>query len=375
MSVLNQTISDGYLWAALVLRVLLFVIFSNPLSDGYHVVDQNSILEWEETYLIAITIPEVYIVSWFTALMIQSGQSIVPFLQVDLWTVVMGLIFAIRWAVPWFLSIRGTDTTTIGSIAKLSGMYVSVLFGIGFGITVVIATHPNAETLQFLYQRHINFAINVLQQFQAILGLSIPQLQFLDPLVSIYINNAQLAVKAGILGAIGGLVVGLGIPIILIMGVNAAVIFGVFTGLLIRNSIAIGNGIFAPPIAYLSSMGLLIVGHTFHEFMAILLVGVGAGFVTFGLVKSRIKSSSSGAILGAIGFVQLGFAALMETTIDPAAINFLKGLITIQAKIIPLGLDANWAIGTGSVLVTTGVMVLVTAWMIRTTVNAIEGVI
>lgn len=232
MSVFNQAISDSYLWAAVVFRVFLFVILSNPLSDGYHVVNRDSILEWEETYIIAVLIPEVYILSWVTALIIQSGQAIVPFLQVDLWTVVLGIIGA-RMVVPWFITLKDTDTTTLDSIAELSRMSVSALFGIGFGVTLVIVTQPNVETLQLVYRRHINFAVNILQQFQVILGLSIPQLQFLDPLQSIYINNAQLAVKAGLLGAAGSLLSGLAIPII-IMGVNAVVIFGVFTGLLIR---------------------------------------------------------------------------------------------------------------------------------------------
>lgn len=374
MSVLNQAISDSYLWTAIALRILLYLIFQNPLSDGYHVVEKKSLLEWEETYLIAVTIPEVYLASWVTTMVIQSGQSIVPYLGVDLWTLVMGLIFAFRWGPAWFRSLEATETTKTRQLAKVSGMYVSVLFGIGFGITTIIATHPNAETLQFLYQRHINFAVEVLRQFQAILGLTIPVIQpAIDHGVSIYTNNAMLAVKAGALGAIGGLLFGLGIPVILIMGVNAAMIFGVFTGLLIRNSIAIGNGLLAPPVAYLSSMGLLIAGHTFHEFMAILLVGVGAGFVTFGFVKSRFESSRSGAILTVIGFGQLAYAAVAEVTFDPLFIDFLKGYVTIEPQIVPLSLDGSWAISTGSVLLTTAVMVVITAWMTRTTVQMIEG--
>lgn len=74
---------------------------------------------------------------------------------------------------------------------------------------------------------------------------------------------------------------------------------------------------------------------------------------------------------GVIGFVQLGFAALMETTLDPALVNPLRGFITIGPNVSPLRLGGNWAVGTGSTFVTTVVMVLVTAWIIRHTVSII----
>lgn len=373
MEIINQAISDSFLWVAVVTWILLYVVFQNPLGDGYHLVENSDILEWEETHLIAVTIPEFYIVSWLVAIFVRSGHEVVPFLQVDLWTVVIGLVFAARWMISWEETIKNlSPSLKPESVVRTSGFFVSILFGIGFSAAFVVATHPNTETIQFLYQRHINFAFHVLQQFQAILGLSIAAIQpHIDHTIGIYINNAQLSIKAGLLGALGGLILGLGIPAILIMGVNAAIIFGVFTGLLIRNTIAIGQPITAAPIGYLSSMGLLIVGHTFHEFMAILLVGVGGGFITYALVKS--EPPVSGGVVAVAGFIQLAMAAFIEVWTDPFFINSVKGFITIEPKIVPLQLGSNWLIGVSSTAATTVVMVFVTAWMIRTTVRMVES--
>lgn len=373
MSVLNQAISDSYLLGAILLRLLLFVVLDDSLSDGYHVVPRERIRDWEEFHVLLVTIPEAYILSWITSTLTQSGQTVVPWLQVDLWTLTLGLLLSVRWVIPWFRSLQNTDTTNVPSIARVSGFYTSILFGLGFGIAIAVGTHPDPQTLQFLYQRHINFALNILDQFQALLGLQIPVIQpLIDHTVGIYINNGMLAIKTGLLGAIGGLLFGLAIPIILIMGVNAAVLFGVFTGLLIRNTILAGQPLTAAPIAYLSSMGLLAIGHTFHEFMAILLVGVGAGFVTFGFVKSRFESSKAGAKIVAIGFGQLAFAAFIEVWLDPRFINFVKGYVTLDPTISPLSVKSSWALGLGSVIVTTIALVYLTAWMIRTTVGVIE---
>lgn len=376
MSLLDQLIADPLFWSAVTARILVFIFFDRPLSDGYHVTERDSILDWEESYVIFAALTEVYILSWVTTLITQSGQTIVPFLRFDLWTVVMGVLVGLRWFVPWFRTLQDVDTNSPQAITRLGGFYTAVLFGTGFGITIAIALHPDAATLQLLFQRQVNLSITILEQFQAILGLQIPIIQpVIDKTVAIYINNAQLAIRAGIIGFIGGLALGLFVPLILVVGMNAAILFGVFTGLLIRNSIAIGQGLFAPPIAYLSSMGLLVAGHTFHEFMALLLIGVGAGFIGLGIVKQVTDPSKAGAIVVVAGFVQLAFAAFVEVWVDPRFINFLKGYITIEPSIVPLSVKSNWAVGAGSLLATTVLMVVVTAWMIRTTVTTIEDVL
>jgi hypothetical protein len=323
----------------------------------------------------AHSLPMAVILAWVTKAIVPD-PGIVPLLRISFFTVVFGVLIGARWFMPVFRTLQKVDVTHSTSGVRVAAFLTCILFGIGFGTTINVGTHPDASTLDFLYQQHINFVLNVLSEFQAILGLSLPVIQpFISHTVSIYKNNAALALKAAGFGAVGGFTFGVGIPLVLVMGMNAALIWGVFTGILIRNSIAIGNGLFAPPIAYLSSMGLLVVGHTFHEFMAILVAGVGAGFVTLGVVTSKFDTSVAGGKVAVAGFVQLGVAAFLEVWVDPQFIGFLKGFITIEPRVVQLFVGGDWVVGLASVLVTTSILVIVTAWMIRVTTRALEGLL
>lgn len=375
MALIHRALSDPALLIAIASLAPLYRVLGNPLKDGYNVNTTDRVRDWEEFYVLLLMIPLSYIFAWITSMMVRSGFEVVPFLRIDLWTFVYGVLVGGVLVPAWYLTLDDESWTSTTSIASLSGLFVAAMFGVSLGITVVVALHPNPETIRFLFQRHVNLVIHILGQFQALLGLQIPVIQpLIDHTVGIYINNGMLAVKAGLLGALGGLVAGLLIPVgVLIMGMNAALVFGVFTGLLIRNTIAIGQPITAAPIAYLSSLGLLMIGHTFHEFMAIILVGVGAGFVTYGFVKSQPQSSKAGATIVGVGFIQLAYAAFVEVWLDPRFINFVKGYITIEPDVVPLSIKSTWLIGAISVIGTTLLVVYVLAWTIRETVKVIEG--
>lgn len=361
-------ITDPVLIVATLSWLAIYTQYDDPLADGYDPRSDTPDL----LFVVLISIPEAIILSWPIRAATPIGK-VVPLLGVTWFTLVFGVVLLARWYTPWKATVGNLDHPT--QVLRSGGIFVGILFGLGLGITVHIALHPNATVLQSLYKAHINFAIFALREFQAILSLQLPVIQpFVNRTISIYKNNAILALKAGGLGLVGGLAGGLAIPLLLIMAVNAALIWGVFTGLLIRNTIATGgNVLIAPLVAYLSSLGLLLIGHTFHEFMAIVVVGLGGGFVGFAIVDTRYELGT-GLQIVVLGFAQLLFAAFTEVWTDPAFIFWVKGFITIEPTIVPL--SGGFIVGSPVASVSTVVVTLATAyavvWMTNTTVGVME---
>lgn len=364
-------LADPFLLAAVIAWGLLYTQFGDRLADGY---DPLRATAWEELYVVAISIPEAIIGSWGVAVAVDvlGVDGIVPVLRVTVFTALLGGALGVRWLGVWRRTLAQVDRTVVG-IVRAAGFYVTVLFGVGLGIAVQVAVHPSVETLQLLYQAHINYAIYVLQSFQAILGLQVTLIQpLVAHMVAIYQNNAGLAIRAGVLGGVGGVVRGADAPLVLVMAMNASLTWGVFSGLLIRNSIAVGNGLLAAPLGYLTSTGLLVVGHTFHEFMAIVVVGTGAAVAVFGFLRPSTGRSTVGLYAVGLGFAQLGAAAFIETFISPVPVAWLKGYLTLQPTILPLQFNTGYGVAVGSVLVTTAALAVGFAWMTRTTVRVIE---
>lgn len=353
--------------AAVVLWIAIWSQVSDWFDDGFNLGPNR-----ESLGIVALSLPEVYILTWVTTLIYPSGNQIIGILQVDMWTVVLGLLLALRWGPLWLRTYRASDRAT-GAI-RTTGLFVSVLFGVALSTALVVATHPEVATLDWLYQYHLNLASNFLRQFQSILGLSIPDLpiEAVDQMGEIFENNFILSLRAGALGLIGGLLV-FGVPLILIMAVNAAVIFGAFVGILARNSIAIASGageaLLAPVVSYLSGMGLLIAGHAFHEFMAIVVIGVGSAWVALEF-RDRSSRPTLGVSVVILGLIQLGIASFLEVFVSSPIVNALLGYITVETDIVPVG---DWyLVGALSMVATTAALAWVVAWMIRTTTDLME---
>lgn len=352
---------------AVLFRLGIYQLWDSPLDDGFHVGRGR-----EEMYILTILLAEVYILTRITSVVVSSGTQIVPYFEVSLWSVVLGTLLAIRFAPVFLRTIRESSRTQ--GLVRSTGLFVSVLFGIGFSVASVVALHPDVATLESLYQYHLNLAFYFLSQFQAVLGLAIPELPTaaVTETGRIFQNNLVLSARAATIGLVGGLFV-VGIPLILIMAVNAAVLFGAFTGILIRNSVVIASGpieaVLAAPLAYLSSMGLLIAGHTFHEFMAIVVIGVGAGWVGWELTD-RSDRPAVGVTVVELGLIQLFFAAFLEVWISSPVTGRLLGAITVDPRIVPTG--DYWVLSIVSVTLTTAAVIYVTAWMIRETTELLE---
>ncbi|QCC60227.1 hypothetical protein NP511_17880 [Natrinema thermotolerans] len=381
---IGTLLTDPYLALAIVLRAALYVFWTNPLKDGYHIVRDKSFRHSEELYILVTTILEVYLLVWLTSLIGPAGTTYtIPLADVDIsmWSVVLGLLLFGRWLLANQRTLYNSDTDARSTLVRLAGFYTSILFGVGFSVAFVIGTHPDTALLRDLFQYHLTMAFYFLSQFQAILGLTIPQLPraAVDHTVLLFKNNAGLSLGAGVIGLGAGVATaGLLLPLILVMAVNAGVLFGAFTGILIRNSIGIAGGpleaLLAGPVSYLSSMGLLILGHTFHEFMAIMLVGIGACFVGMGLHKG-VRRSVRGAWFVVIGITQIGFAAFLEVWINPPFINWAKGYITLEPRLVPIaGTDQYMAGVLGEMIATVGIVV-VTTWMIRWVTYQLEAIV
>ena len=158
---------------------------------------------------------------------------------------------------------------------------------------------------------------------------------------------------------------------VLITGFNASLIWGAYTGILIRNSIATANGVvgalLAPPVGLLASLGPFILGHTIHEFVGILIVGFGTALVGHGTYQALIRGKNEthftfGVKSTAIGIGIIGFAALLETTVSPFTIRWAMGFATVQGSVLPLPFNITSTVGLISVIATTCVAAYGTSW-------------
>ena len=89
-----------YLVAMVLFRAAL-ALTPNPLRDGYHT---ETVWWWEELYLLVLLIPETYILAWVTSQLLPPSTSVVPYLEVSYFAVVLGALLAVR-------SVTGTNRT------------------------------------------------------------------------------------------------------------------------------------------------------------------------------------------------------------------------------------------------------------------------
>jgi len=344
-----------YLVAMVLFRAAL-ALTPNPLRDGYHT---ETVWWWEELYLLVLLIPETYILAWVTSQLLPPSTSVVPYLEVSYFAVVLGALLAVRFVPVTLRTLENSD-----GLMRLPGLYTTVLFGIGFSTSLAIATHPNEQQIQEIFGYHLTLAFNFLEQFQSILGLDIPALPSVafEQSWAIFLNNLSLSATAGALGVVGGVLV-IGIPLLLIMAVNAGVLFGAFAGILIRNTIATGgltDAVVGPTVGYLSSLGLLVAGHTFYEFFAIVSIGV-AGAAVGVTVWRGLGKLADGLRVGVAGVVLLGAAAFLEVFVSAPVINQLTGYLVVESRIVPV--DGSYGVGVVSTVLTTGAFMLGVAWM------------
>lgn len=315
-----------------------------------------------ELEIILLSIPEVYILVYAVQNTIGgvTGRTL-PIVELTVFSVVVGLLLGARWA-PRMI---GTDRTTLLSVS------VSVLFGVALGTTTAVALHPRPVVIDSLFAFHVQLAETFLDQFQAILGVQVEQISpALAQTIEVFLNNAELALIGGGLGLIGGLVL-LGVPAILIVTVNTGVFFGTFAGILIRNTMNARTGIdvvLAPPLGYLSSLGLVVFGHTFWEFVGIMMVAVGAA------VAARSVWTDDGIslvyVVGGIGLIAV--AAFIEVWVSGPIITLINDRLVVEPGIIAT--DSR-VIGYLSMIVTTAVVAWVLARTIQWTIRQVEATI
>jgi hypothetical protein len=376
---LERAATDPYLWGALGLRVILAIVWDSPLADGYHVSD-SLFANSEELYLTAVSVPEVYLLSWLTAFLTGTGTTIVPWLSVSLWTVVFGVLYGLRLVVgvdgslPWIKTLQDVVNRPATGLVRASGYLLTGMWAILLTVALVTATHPDVETVRLLYEYHVGFAFRIAEQyFQAVFGLTgLFSNRHVQKLVEIVVNNGRLALRAMILGGAGGLALGIGIPLVMIIATNAAMIVGIFIGVVVRNNIVIGNGAFIPPLAYLAGFGAM---HTFVEYVAFVFAGAGVGFLVYGLVRREGDRATRGGLFAVSGVVALVVAGLLEVSLSGLLLRPLKGNLTVDLQLLAVDLNANWAIGTVSMLLATAAMAVLLAFMTRGAVKITEPLI
>ena len=366
-----------------ILWVVIYLYFDNPLTDGYHASGKCPLWKCDDLYVILITIPEAIMLSYATRVLLEiTGYGgVVPTLGVTHFTVVFALLFVIRFWGVWTTTLENVTFSisewkdAIPPIIRITGFYVCILFGVGIGVSIYTASHPDPEPIKYLYQRHVTFVLVVLQSFQAILVLSLAHLQ---PLFThtwaIFENNVMLGARAATIGAVGGAVTLALLPAILVMAMNAALIWGIFSGLLIRGSLATGGGIFAPVLGYTASLGLLLIGHTFHEFMAIMVMGVGGGIVGYSIVRAKTESAMlfAGVAVFIIGIGQMFAAALLEVFVSPLPVHTITGYVTVETSVVPLEIGLAEQL---SILITGAIVAVAVAWMVQFTTRELEKLV
>lgn len=399
---ITEMLSDPYVWIAVASLVVMSVMWEKPLTDGYHTNWNYGIRHWEELYVIAMCIPGVYLLVWVTTLLNPPATTFtVPLAETEfsMWAVYLGVLLALCVGVFHVRTLTNTVENIRCLLIRLTGFYTSILFGAGLSTAFVIGTHPDTATLEMLYQYHLSMSFYFLSQFQATLALTIPHID--EVLRSVYVsvrelslgmldddmqnavihtygifeNNFGLSLGGGVIGfAAGVATVGIALPLISVVLVNAGIFFGAVTGILIRNGIGIGAGVFGPVSAYFSTMGLMIAGHTFHEFMAITMIAIGAGVAGMSVWKGW-DMFRHGAWLFVIGTVDLAVAAFLEVWINPPFINWFTGYTTLDPTLVPIAGTDGYMTGVLSAVVMTGIMAVVIAWMIRWVTYQLEVIV
>jgi hypothetical protein len=311
---------------------------------------------------------EIYIFWWVTASTVDAlGLGTTFVWGISWWSIVFGVVYALRIVVgidgstPWLKTLQNVrDDPNVG-VYQSSGILLVAMWAILTTAAFTTATHPQRETLRFLYGYQINFAVRIAEKyFQAVFGLgSLFANETVSRFVEITVNNLRLTLRAMVLGAVGGVVLGLGIPLVLIIATNAAMVVGVFVGVVVRNNIVIGNGLLTPPLAYLAGFGAM---HTFLEYTAFVLAGTGAGFAVYGVVRGRGDRIGSGLRVGLLGVGLVAIAGIVEVGASPFVVAPLRGNLTVDLSLVAVDLGASWAVGTGSMLVTSSVVLLALAF-------------
>ena len=345
----------------------IFWIFDDPLDDGWH-RNSGSFFDYksnETLYTVLISIPEgmlaAYAVGFLSDYLPMGAQ--LPIIQILFFTATFGALFAIRHVDTWEDTLRRIDFTRWRTAFYPIFFYTAVVMGAGIGVSITVFANPDADQVRYLFQGYLSTVFYALRYFQSIatlVSLNLPVLMdHLSPLVGhmreIFVNNGELSLRAGYLGVVGGSLAGIGTPLILLMGMNAALIWGIFTGIQIRNIIGVGAPWYAPFAAYLGSLGLPVIGHTLIEFMAIILVGMAFAYTSYGALGYvapayfEKRAVDEGVKLGVGGILTLGFASFVETFIDPQFVNFIKGYSVLQPQIVPYELTGGsvFLIGLG----------------------------
>lgn len=374
--------------------LLVYWLFDNPLGDGFH-HRKAPLLSWKNETLYTIllsaaeTIVALYLFGLFTDLTRIPYRF--PVVSTLLFTVVFGAFLTLRYAETWEDTLRQIRWDIWPSAFYATFFFVAITFGVGFGSTVLTFAEPSSSTVRQILGAYVTVVFFSLDNFQSIAGLVSLNLTVLldniraivDHMVGLYKNNGGLALRGGVFASIGAIPVGWLVGLVLIMGVNAGLIWGPFTGIQHRNIIVLGAGLHAPFFAYLASIGLGPLGHTIHEFMAIIVIGLGFGYATYGLLSYlspmlyERAALPEGSKLVGVGALQLGFAAIVESTIDPLFIKAVRGTNVLEKQFLPYtvvqgGLDVQKLVLLVDCLVATFAAILLVVWTIDLVGHAVE---
>lgn len=382
MRLLDVALSDIYLLLSVLAFIGLYLVIDTPLSDGYHVRHVRSPLRWEETWIFfgvaLLFYPLVFVGNM--ALVIWPFSSI-EFSTFQL-TYIIGILYAGFLGPLWVRTLQKANGRKI-QLIRSGGIFASAVLGMGLGGAVVIGTHPSMDTLDALLGYYITVSFSFIEQHQAILGLSIPVLESplrdlqetLAPALSftwdIYLNNLKIALFGGSIALIGGLAGGLLIPLVMIGGAKIGLILAAYLGLFIRYSIAAGNPMFGPIIAF----GAAISIHTIPEILATVYGETGMGLAGMAPMKGADRAilGLKVAVFGLVGF--LGFAAFLEVFLSPLVAEPLIGYITVQGEIVPLSVGSDYFVGVASTLVAFVIFGALSVWGIRNTVDVMEEIL
>lgn len=383
MSLIGMAVGDLYLLLTVSAFLGLYLILDTPLTDGYHVRHVQSPLRWEETWIFfgaaLLFHPIAYLGNFLVGL-------IWPFSSIEFGTFqltyIVGILYAAFTGPLWVRTLQKADGRKV-QLVRSTGIFASAVLGMGLGGGVVIGTHPSMTTLDTLFGYYITLSFGFIEQYQAILGLSIPILESplhdlqeqLVPAVNytleIYMNNLRISIFGGTIALIGGLAGGFLIPLVMIGGAKIGLILAAYLGLFIRYSIAAGNPLIGPVIAFAAAISI----HTIPEILATVFGETGIGLAGMAPMKGTNRAIL-GLKVGVFSLVGLlGLAAFLEVFLSPLIAEPLVGYITIQGEIVPLSVGSDYLIGVFS---TVGMFILagsISVLGIRTTVAVMEEVV
>jgi len=267
------------------------------------------------------------------------------------------ILYSIIFYWLWWSSFRSKNY--LGLVAFL----VCTLFAVCFATTIDVAFNPSASLVRWKYVFYIDYAFSFLKQ--ASLVAVIPLVEVIAKYAyTIFKNNITYSVRCVLAGLIGGLVGFLTTGLMAVF--CTGYIFGCTVGLIIRNSLLSGKSpLLTPFLSYLAALGIPPFFHTFWEYFAFGMFTAFGSFLTYSLIKRRLKLLEESISFSMLGIFMLLSASFIEVSVDCSFVKLVHNYISFTPQLTDFPLSTTWLVGLLSTIITTLFFIWIVSWLIN----------